>query len=127
VQIGVHARLEDGDTPEPGEFRGMGVVVEGAGDEYVEVGITGLARGGDQIGAGDGAELRADEDGGAFLAAGLGIALTIAAFGTDQIARPGRERGEGDFVVLVRLLHPGGLEVLQNDLHKALTCAVAVC
>ena len=43
------------------------VVVERAGDQHVEVGIAGLARGRDQIGARDGAELRADEDGGAFL------------------------------------------------------------
>ena len=105
---------------------GVGVVVEGAGDEHVEVGIAGLAGGGDQIGAGDGAELRADEDGGAFLAAGLGVALDIAAFGADQVARPGRERCEGDLVFLVRLLHPGGLEVLQDHLDKVSLLAVAV-
>ena len=127
VQVGVHARLEHGDAAELVELRGMGVVVEGAGDEHVEVGIAGLARGGHQIGAGDGAELRADEDGGAFLAAGLGVALDIAAFGADQIARPGRERREGDLVFLVRLLHPGGLEVLQNHLDEAPLLAVAVC
>ena len=46
VQVGVHARLEHGDAAELVELRGMGVVVEGAGDEHVEVGIAGLARGG---------------------------------------------------------------------------------
>ena len=67
VQVGVHARLEDGDAAELVELRGVGVVVEGAGDEHVEAGVAGLAGGGDEVGAGDGAELRADEDGGAFL------------------------------------------------------------
>ena len=126
MQIGVHARLEHGDAAELVEFGRVGVVVEGAGDEHIEAGIAGLARGGDQIGAGDGAELRADEDGGAFLAAGLGVAFDIAAFGADQIARPGRERGEGDLVFLVRLLHAGGLEVFQDHLDEAPLLAVAV-
>ena len=67
---------------------GVGLVVEGAGDQDVEVGVAGLAGGGDEIGAGDGAELRADEDGGAL----LGVAFHVAAFGADQIAGPGRER-----------------------------------
>ncbi|HLB47715.1 MAG TPA: hypothetical protein VJL59_11975 [Anaerolineales bacterium] len=43
----------------------MGVVVESAGDEHVETGVGGLAGGGYQIRAGDGAELWPDEDGGA--------------------------------------------------------------
>ena len=127
VQVGVHARLEHGDAAELVEFRGMGVVVEGAGNQHIEVGIAGLARSQDQIGAGDGAELRADEDRRAFLAAGLGIALDIAAFGADQIARPGRQRREGDLVFLVRLLHPGGPEVLQNHLDKAPLLTIAIC
>ena len=69
VQVGVHARLEHGDAAELVELRGVGVVVEGAGDQHVEVGVAGLAGGGDQVGARDGAELGADEDGGAFLGA----------------------------------------------------------
>jgi len=39
----------------------VGLVVEGARDEDVEVGIAGLARGDHQVGAGDGAEFWADE------------------------------------------------------------------
>jgi hypothetical protein len=78
-------------SPEFVEFRGVGIVVEGAGDQDIEVGIAGLAGGFYQVRAGDSAELRANEDGRAFLAAGLGIALDIAAFGTHHIARPGRE------------------------------------
>src|SRR5207302_7042020 len=89
VQIGIHARLEYGDTTELVEFRGVGVVVEGAGNEHIEVGITGLTGSRYQVGAGDGAELRADEDGGAFLAAGLSVALDIATFGAHQVTRPG--------------------------------------
>ena len=77
VQVGIHARLEYRDAPEFVEFRGVGVVVEGTGNKHVEVGIAGLAGSGYQIGAGDGAEFRADEDGSAFLATGLGIALDI--------------------------------------------------
>ena len=46
------------------------------------------------------------------------VAFQVAAFGADQIAGPGRERGEGDPVVLVRLLHAGGLEVLQDHLRE---------
>ena len=68
MQIGVHARLEHGDAAELVEFRGVRLVVEGAGDQHIEAGIAGLAGGGDQIGALDGAELRADEDGGALFA-----------------------------------------------------------
>ena len=65
VQVGVHARLEDRDAAELVELGGVGVVVEGAGDQHVEAGVARLARGGDEIGARDGAELGADEDRGA--------------------------------------------------------------
>jgi hypothetical protein len=41
-------------------------VDEPAGDEHVESAIAGLAGGGDEVGALDGAELGTDEDGGAF-------------------------------------------------------------
>ena len=62
VEVGVHARLQHGDAAELAELRGVGVVVEGAGDQHVEVGVGGLAHRRHEIGAGDGAELRADED-----------------------------------------------------------------
>ena len=125
VQVGVHAGLEHGDAAEFVELGGVGVVVEGAGDEHVEAGIAGFAGGGDQIGAGDGAELGADEDGGAFLLAGFFAAFDIAAFGADQIAGPRGERGEGDLVFLVGLLHTGGLQVFQDHLHEVVLFAVA--
>ena len=102
------------------ELGGVGVVVEGAGDQHVEAGVAGLAGGGDQVGAGDGAELGADEDGGALLGAGLLVAFEVAAFGADEVAGPGGERGEGDPVFLVGLLHAGGLQVLQDHLWRSL-------
>ena len=102
------------------EFRGVGIVVEGAGDQHVKIRVTGFASGGDQVGPGDRAELRADKDGGAFLGARLPIALHVAAFCAHQVARPRRERGEGDLVFLVRLLNAGGLQVFQNHLDKIL-------
>ena len=71
VQVGVHAGLENGNAAELVEFGGVGVVVEGAGDQHVEVGVAGFAGGGNEIGAGDGAEFGADEDRGAFFDAGL--------------------------------------------------------
>ena len=116
VQVGVHARLEHRDAAELAELRGVGLVVEGAGDQHVEAGIAGLAGGGDKVGALNGAELGADEDGSAF----LGVAFHVAAFGADEIAGPGRERGEGDPVLLVCLLHAGGLEILQDHLGERL-------
>ena len=47
-------------------------------------------------------------------------AFHVAAFGADQVARPGGECGEGDLVFLVRLLHAGGLEVFQDHLGEVL-------
>ena len=43
VEVGVHAGLEDGDAAEFVELRGVGVVVEGAGDQHVEIGVRGFA------------------------------------------------------------------------------------
>src|SRR5262252_75721 len=116
VQVGVHARLEHRDAAELGELGGVGFVVECAGDQHVELGIARLAGGFDKVGALHGAELGADEDGGALLA----LALHIAAFGADQVTRPWRQRREGDSVLLVGLLHAGGVEVLQDHLGEGL-------
>ena len=76
-----------------------------------------------QIGAGDGSELGANENGGAFLHACLLIAFElstfkITTFSADQITGPGGERGEGDLVILMRLLDAGGLEIFQDHLHE---------
>jgi hypothetical protein len=87
VQVGVHARLQHWDATELAELGRVRLVVEGAGDQRVEVGVARLARGGHQIGAGDGAELGSDEDARAL----LGAAFNVAAFGADQLAGPGVE------------------------------------
>ena len=52
------------------------------------------------------------------------VAFEVAAFGADESARPWRERGESDLVLLVRLLHAGRLEVLQDHLGKRLLLGV---
>jgi hypothetical protein len=114
VQVGVHAGLEHRNAAELGELCSVGLVVECAGDQHIEPGIAGLASGSDEVGALDGAELGDDEDGGAFFY----IALHVAAFRADQIAGPRCECREGDLVIFVRLLHAGGLEVLQNHLGE---------
>ena len=120
VEVGIHAGLEHGDAAQLAELRGVRFVIEGAGDENIEAGITRLAGGGDKVGALDGAELGADEDGGAL----LDFALQVAAFGANQFAGPWRKGGEGDPILLVRLLHAGGLEVLQDHLGEGLLGSV---
>ena len=102
------------------ELRRMRLVVEGAGDQHIEPGIARLAGGGDEVGALDGAELRANEDGGAL----LGVAFQVTAIAADQFAGPGGERGEGYLVIFVRLLDAGGLEVLQDHLREGLLGSV---
>ena len=57
VEVGVHARLEHGDAAEFCELGGVRLIVEGAGDQHVKVGVAGLSGSSDQIGAGNGAEL----------------------------------------------------------------------
>jgi hypothetical protein len=98
VQVGIHARLEHGDAAEFGELGRVGLIVERAGNQHVEAGVGSLARGGDEIGALDGAELRTDEDGGALLC----FAFEVAALGADEIAGPRREGRERDPVLLSR-------------------------
>ena len=127
VQVSVHARLEDGDATKFVEFAGVGVVVEGAGDEHVESGVGGLSGGGDQIGAGDCAKFGADENGSAALGATpiRSGGFQIATVGTDQFTRPGGQGSEVDLAVLVGLLHSGSFEVFENDLGEVAFLAIA--
>ncbi len=125
VEVGVHARLEDRDPPQLVKLRGVGFVVERAGDQDIEVRVRGLAGGCDEIGTRDRAELGADEDGGALLRARINVALDVAPVRADEIARPRRERGKRDPVFLVGLLDAGGLEVLQDHAGEILLFAVA--
>ena len=83
MEVGVHAGFEDGNLAEALELGRVGFVVEGAGDQHVESAVGGLACGRDEVGAGDGAELGADEDGGAALDAGLLAAFVVTALGAD--------------------------------------------
>jgi hypothetical protein len=62
VQFGVHPGLKDWDAPQFVELGGVGVEVERAGDDHIEPGVPGLARGRNQVGAGHGAKLRPNEN-----------------------------------------------------------------
>ena len=72
-----------------------------------------LTGGLDEVGAGNGAELWADEDGGAAGGRVLEIALGVGGVGAD-VAFAGKrgDGGEGDAVRLRYLLDAGGFEVL---------------
>ena len=96
VEIGVHPGFEHLDAAEFGEFGGVGVVVEGAGDDHVEAGVSGFPGGLHQVGAGDGAEFRADED----ARPAVGGAVVVVGLGADRFAGPAAEGAEGDAVVL---------------------------
>ena len=125
VKVGVHARLEHRDATELLELRGVGVVAEGAGNQHVEPGVGRLTCGGNQIRARDGAELRPDEDASAARGTRFAAAFHIAPLGADVMARPSRERREGDTILLVRLLHARGLQVLQNHVGEVRRFAIA--
>ena len=89
VQVRVHAGLEDWDAAELVELGGVGLVVEGAGDQGVETRFGGFAHGTHKVGSGDGAELWADEDAGPLLFGGFAVAaFRVATFGADEAARP---------------------------------------
>ena len=124
VEVGVHARLEDRHAAEFAELRGVGVVVEGAGDQDVEVGVGRFANRRNEIGAGDGAELRADEDARPSLEAGVAVAFDVGSLGADEVAGPGSDAREGDTVLLVRLLHAGGFEVVEDHPGEVLLLPV---
>ena len=80
-------RLEHGDAAEFAELGGVGLEVEGAGDQGVEPGVGSFARGADQVGAGHGAELWSDEDAGpTFLV--VVAALQVASLSANELARP---------------------------------------
>ena len=114
VQVRVHLGFQDRQRPELAQFRGMGIEVEPAGDQCIEAGVEGLAGGGGQIGAGDGAEFRADEDGGAL----LGAAVQIGPLGGDVFPGPAGDGGERNPVLLGRLLYPGGEQIVDDHLGK---------
>src|SRR5262249_6091929 len=110
VKVSVHARLEHRNAAKLAELRGMSVVVESAGDENVEDGITGFASRRHQIGAGYGSELRAYKDRRPPFGACTPIAFQEASLGAHELPWPGRNRSKGNAVFFVRLLHTSGPE-----------------
>ena len=87
VEVSVHSGFQYGDPPKLVEVQGMGVVVEGAGDEHVKGRVSGLAHCIYEIGSGNGSEFRADEDSGAFLGSGVHFAFEVSSLTTDQVTR----------------------------------------
>ena len=57
----------------------------------------------------------------------VGARLLVATLRADEVARPGRERGELDFVLLVRLLDAGGAQVVEDHRGEVLRRAVLRC
>jgi hypothetical protein len=108
VQVGVHARLQHRDAAELVELGRVGLVVEGAGDEHVEAGVAGLAGGGDQVRAADGAELGPMKMPARF-SCHRRSALDVAALGADDSSPGHGTARRSDPVLLVGLLHAGGL------------------
>src|SRR5699024_4671033 len=87
VEVGIHPGFKDWDPTEFVEFGGMGRIVEGAGDEYVEAAVSRFASGSDEVRSGDGAEFWTDEYGRALFGA-VRVALGVMAFGADVVPGP---------------------------------------
>ncbi len=111
VQVGVHAGLQHGDAAELAEFRGVCLVVEGAGDQHIET-----ASPASRAAATRSARCTVPNSGPMKMAARFSVPPSSTALRRRRVAGPGGERGESDPVFLVRLLHAGGLEVLQDHL-----------
>ena len=91
MQIGIHAGLEHRDGAQLAEFGGLGIIIESTGDQHIEPGIPSFTRRRHQVGTGDRAELRPDEDARPLLAASFFAALEVTPFSANVIARPGSE------------------------------------
>ena len=120
----------DNDASAPAELAepgGVRLVADRARDEHVEVGVGGFGftGGGHRVGAGDGAELGADEDAVPAFGAGARVTFEVAALGADEVPRPRGERGEGDTVLAVGLLDAGRVQVLQDHGREVLLPIVA--
>ena len=119
VQVGVHLRLQDRQRAELGDFRGVRVEGEGAGDQGVEARVHRLARRGDKVDAREGAELGADED----RRAPLRLAFHEAALGADIFAGPGLRASETDRVALLGLVDAGRAQMLQHHRRRSRSAA----
>ena len=125
MEIGVHPCFEYRDFTEFVEISGVRFVGECTSYQEVKVGVRRLAGSLDEVGTGDRAKFGANEDAGAFLVAGVGVALDVSALGTDEVPGPRFDAGKGDAVLLMRLLDAGGFEVLQDYGSEILSFAVA--
>src|SRR5207253_2522307 len=97
MQIGVHARLKYRNASKLAELGGVRFVVEGAGDQNIEICVARFSCCFDEVGAGDRSKLRPDEDG----CTSFFAPFEIATLGADELSRPWRERGKDDLVLLV--------------------------
>src|SRR5690606_24272746 len=87
MQVGIHAGLQYRYTTEFVEFSSVGLVVEGTGNEHIELRISGLAGGSDEVSALNSAEFRADKDPSALFE----VPLHISAHCANQVSWPGYE------------------------------------
>ena len=124
MHVWVDARLEDFEASQTPQLGGMGVEVEGAGDQHVEARVNRLARGGDNILPADSAIFGTDQDRGAAL--GAVLALNEGAAGADEIAGPWRQALETDPVALVLLLDALGPEIVDDDRGEILSCQIRI-
>jgi hypothetical protein len=120
VQVGVHLGLEDRQRPELVQLGRVRIEGEGAGDQRVEAGIVGLARGGGEIAARERAVLGADQD----ACSALGLPFQKVALGADVLARPAGERVEADGVALLDLGDASGAQVLRRASGSRCHCQV---
>ena len=120
MQVRVHARFEHRDPAQLVELGCVRLVIERTGNQDVETGVGGFARGIHEVRPADCAELRANKDGGSLLGSGLGVTFEVATLGADQVAGPRGERSERNAIFLVRLLHAGSAQVFQDHLRKRL-------
>lgn len=118
MQVRVHLCFENRDAAELAELGGVGLIVKCTGDQDIEVGVACFAGGSDQIGTGDGTELRADEDACPFFGAVIVTAFDIAALGTNKVAGSAADGRKDDLVFLMGLLDAGGFEIVDNHLDK---------
>ena len=75
MEIGVHPCFEYGDFTEFVEISGVRFVGESTSYQEIEVGVRRLAGSLDEVGTRDGAKFGTDEDAGAFLVAGVRVAV----------------------------------------------------
>ena len=103
----------------------MGVVIEGTGDQHIEVGVRCLPGGLYKIGARDRPEFRPDEDTCPFLRAVTGLPFGVRSLGADEITGPGSHPGERYAVLFMRLLDARGLEIIKDYAGEVLLLSVA--